>query len=91
MHLGVPISHRPVGPNQVIHSPWENWFVLNGISCVYWAIEDCLEARIEAPILVANCESGINIRSVSDCIQGWKLPPRGISIVAYELVNVCIV
>ena len=91
MHLRVPVSHRPVGPNQVIHRPWENWLVLNSVSCVYRAIEDCLEARIEAPFLVANCESRINIRSVSDCVQGWELPPRGVSIIADELVNVCIV
>ena len=68
MHLRVPVSHRPVGPNQVIHRPWENWLVLNSVSCVYRAIEDCLEARIEAPFLVVNCESRINIRSVSDCV-----------------------
>ena len=91
MHLRVPVSHRPVGPNKVIHRPWENWFVLNGISCVYWAIKDCLEVRIEATFLVANYESRINIRSVPDCVKGWKLPPRGISIVADKLVNVCIV
>ena len=91
MHLRIPVSHRPISPNKVIHRPWENWLVLNSISCVYWAIEDCLKACIEATFLVANCESRINIRSVSDCVQGRELPPRGISIIADELVNVCIV
>ena len=91
MHLCVSVAHRPVGPNQLIHRAWENWLILNGISGIHWSIEDSLEVRIDEAVLVSKRESSFDIRSMPYCVQGRQLPPRCVSIVADEVVNVCIV